>query len=123
MDATPSDRRATVTMAMENGATACVTCVGDSSEARRVRNTFAGSKGTITVEGFDFATAIQQSGERETFNEKDLPPVAGPVANFVDAVLDRAPLHCPADHGVNVVEVVEAAYRSAETGRVAELPA
>lgn len=118
VDRLPSDRRATLALGLENGAQATVICVGDSAHGRRVRNTFAGSAGTITVEGFAFETTIHEAqGEPETFRESDLLPVAGPVANLVDAIRGRGPLFSPAEHGAHVTEVIEAAYISAETGR------
>lgn len=122
MDRLPSDRRATLALVLENGAQATISCVGDSAHDRRVRNTFAGSAGTITVEGAAFETTIHEAqGEPETFREGDLPSIAGPVANFVDAIRGRGPLFSPAEHGVQVTEIIEAAYASAETGRAVEL--
>lgn len=123
MDETPSDRRAVVTLVLENGAMVCVTCVGDSkSGGRRVSNLFAGSQGSIRVEGFDFLTTIERgSAAAETFRERDLPPIPGPVTNFVDALTGRATLFSPAEHGAQVVTVIEAAYRSASTGQTIRL--
>jgi predicted dehydrogenase len=120
MDSLPLDSRAALTLTLENGAAASVMCVGNSRLGeRRVRNVLAGSGGTITVEGFEFRTTIRQAGaEPESFTQAELPAVAGPVDNFIDAVHGRAELTSPPEHGVHVVEVVEAAYRSAESGRV-----
>jgi predicted dehydrogenase len=119
MDQTPSDRRCSLTLTLSNGAMATINSVGNSRHAsRRVLNTIAGADGTIVVQGFSFQTTIQPEGaEGETFSEADLPPVAGPVANFVDAIRGRGAVYSPAEHGVHVVEVVEAAYQSAATGR------
>lgn len=119
MDATPSDRCSVLTLGLENGAMAAIQSVHNSAYAqRRVRNTFAGANGTITVEGFEFQTTLAvEGGEPETFRERDLPPVPGPVADFVSAIQGRSVTASPADHGLHVVEVIEAAYRSAETGR------
>lgn len=122
MDSLPLDSRAALTMTLEDGAHATISAVGNSrSGTRRVRNVIAGSEGTITVEGFDFRTTIEHAGHSDTFTEAELPPVSGPIANFVDAIRGRAALWSPPEHGVHVVEVVEAAYRSAETGCVVEL--
>jgi predicted dehydrogenase len=120
MDDTPSDRRAALAMTLGNGAVATIGSVADSQSAgRRVRNTFGGSQGTITVEGFEFRTTIApDGGEPETFREADLSPVPGPVANLVDAILRQTPLNADAVHGVHVQEVLEAAYRSASSGVV-----
>jgi predicted dehydrogenase len=123
MDSLPTDSRALVSLRLGNGAAACINSVGNSRcKDRRVRNVIAGSEGTITVEGFEFRTTVHHAGgEPETFTESDLHPVSGPVTNFVDAILGYAELLSPAEHGVHVVEVVEAAYRSAETGSVIHL--
>ncbi|MCC6730636.1 MAG: Gfo/Idh/MocA family oxidoreductase [Chthonomonadales bacterium] len=117
-DALPSDRRAALAMELEGGATATLTCVGNSRLGeRRVRNTIAGSAGTIVVEGFGFDTRIRtRDGREEGFSERDLPPATGPIANLVDAIRGRAPLHSPAEHGADVACVIEAAYRSAAGG-------
>jgi predicted dehydrogenase len=123
MDETPSDRRAVLTLRLEDGALVSVTCVGDSkSGSRRVSNIFAGSQGTIRVEGFDFTTMIERGSDMvETFRERDLPPVPGPVTNFADALIGRASLFSTADHGAQVVAVIEAAYQSASTGQTIRL--
>lgn len=125
MDAVPSDRRIALSLTLENGAVATITSIGNSRAGRRVRNSFGGSLGTITVEGFEFATTIVETGDTDDttdhFREADLPPVAGPIANFVDAIRGHAPIASPAEHGVQVVEVLEAAYRSAETGQAVSI--
>ena len=123
MDHAPSDRRAAVVMMLENGATATISSVGNSrAGGRRVRNTIGGSEGTITVEGFEFLTTISEdTGEGQTFRETDLPPVAGPVENFIDAIRGSGALFSDAEHGVHVTEVLEAAYTSAATGRLVAL--
>jgi len=123
MDALPSDRRATLILTLENGASATITSIGNSGHAqRRVRNTFAGADGTITVEGFEFQTTIAvEGGQPETFLERDLLSVPGPVADFVHAIREHGTLAASPDHGVHVVEVIEAAYRSAMNGQTVSL--
>jgi predicted dehydrogenase len=117
MDQSPTDRRAALSLTLENGAIATICSVSDSRAAgRRVRNTFGGSKGAITVEGFDFLTTIQpEDAEAESFKEADLAPVPGPIANLVDAIRHQSELFGDSDHGVYVQEVLAAAYQSAAT--------
>jgi myo-inositol 2-dehydrogenase/D-chiro-inositol 1-dehydrogenase len=50
-----------------------------------------------------------------------VPTVAATLAAFVDAVLDGTPVPCTAEDGVQAVRMVEAARRSATTGRRALL--
>jgi predicted dehydrogenase len=123
LDETPTDMRIALSLEMENGAVATLNAIGDSKfPGRRVRNVFGAVNGTITVVNFEFETTIMMQGnEHRKFKEADLPPVAGPVANFVDAIQGRGKLFSPATHGAQVVEVVEAAYQAALTGRTVTL--
>jgi predicted dehydrogenase len=118
MDAAPADMRIAVGMELENGAMATINSIGDSKfEQRRVRNVFGASNGTVTVIHQEFETLIQIRGmEPVKFREADLMRVANPVSNFIDAILGRSELFSPGEHGADVVEVVEAIYKSATTG-------
>ena len=118
MDATPSDMRATLSVEFENGAVGSLNSIGDSHYPhRRVLNIFGCANGMVQIKNFDFETTITRAGhEPETFKEADLVRVGTPVGNFADAIQGLAPLFSPGEHGAHVVEVVEAAYRSAETG-------
>jgi predicted dehydrogenase len=123
MDRTPSDRRTALSMTLENGVVATLSSIADSQGAsRRVRNTIGCSRGTITVDGFDFRTTIMpDGGEPETFCEADLPPVPGPVADLVDSILHQTPLLSDVGHGVHVQEVLEGLYASAASGSAVTL--
>ncbi len=124
MDSYPTDMRVTLSLEMENGAMASITSVGDSGLAnRRLRNIIACSQGTVTVNGWEFDTTIMMLGqEHRRFKEVDLQKVQGPLDNFVSAILEGKPLYSPAEHGAEVVEVVEAAYLSATQGVTVTLP-
>jgi predicted dehydrogenase len=124
MDTTPMDMRIALSLELENGAIATITALGDSMfPNRRVRNIFGATGGTVTVNGFDFETVIQIQGqESQKFREEDLFTVATPVGNFADAILGKAEVLSSGEHGAHVVEVMEAAYESAATGRVITLP-
>lgn len=123
MDETPADMRSTIAIELENGAVATINAIGNSAfEARRVRNVFGGSGGTMTVDGFDFDTQILIPGQENLrFKEGDLLPVDTPLGNFSKAILHKAELYSPAEHGAHVVEVTEAIYKSASTGRTVTL--
>jgi len=124
MDTVPQDRRASLAFTLENGGVATISSVGDSHfPTRRVRNTFAGSTGTLIVEGFEFRTTfLQKDAEPLNFAETDLPAVPGPVANLIDAIRGKSELFSPCEHGVHVTEVLEAAYSSAAEHRTIDLP-
>ena len=119
MDAVPSDMRATLSVEFENGAVGTLNSIGDSHyPQRRVLNIFGCAHGMVQIKNFDFETTITRVGqEPETFKEADLIAVGTPVGNFADAIQGVAPLFSPGEHGAHVVEVVEAAYRSAAEGR------
>lgn len=124
MDVTPTDMRAVLTLVLENGAVCTINTIGDSKfPSRRVRNIFGATNGTITVNGFEFDTTIAMQGhEPQRFKEADLMSVGQPVGNFVEAILGKAALFSPGEHGAHVVEVVEAAYESAVAGKAVLLP-
>jgi predicted dehydrogenase len=119
MDAVPADMRVAICFEMENGAIATITSIGDSEfEQRRVRNVFGCANGTVAIIHPEFETHIHIKGvEPVRFREADLMPVASPVNNFVDAIQGRSKLFSPGEHGADVVQVVEAVYESAATGR------
>lgn len=118
MDRLPSDRRSAMVLDLESGAVVTISALGDGqSGERRVRNTIGGSKGMITVEGFDFRTTIKADGIEESFREADLPAVPAPVQNLADAILGRTDVASSPEHGPHVVEVIHAAYESARTGK------
>ena len=70
------------------------------------------------MEGQPFSVTTIRPGEpSRTVVEKDMPPVPGPVSNFIDAIRGRAAPLSSALDGLRCVEVVEAAYRSARSGQ------
>jgi predicted dehydrogenase len=124
MDSTPTDLRIALSLEMENGAVATITGIGDSKMPnRRVRNIWGAANGAAIVINPEFETTIMFKGqEHRKFKESDLLPVPGPVANFVDVIQGRGKLFSTGEHGAHVVEVVEAAYESATSGRIVTLP-
>jgi len=64
-------------------------------------------------------------GEEVRVGEEELPTEPGvhrELREFVEAVREDRPVTIPGEEGRRAVEVVEAAYRSAETGREVSLP-
>lgn len=123
MDDASSDLRALVTIALRDGPTGTVNAIGNSRyPERRVHNVYYGTAATATVDGLPFRVTLARPGkDPEVFPERELPQVPSPVANFIDAILGRAPLASVPEHGAEVTTVLEAAYRSAQTGRRVEL--
>lgn len=123
MDNAPTDMRASLLIQLEGGAIATINSIGDSKyKDRRVRNIFGAQHGTVNVEGFDFETTIRIQGQEQMkFREDGLPPVGTPIGNLADAIMGKAELFSPAQHGADVVAVVEAAYQSAQTGKTITL--
>ena len=48
---------------------------------------------------------------------EELPPSSTPDQNFVDVILGRDTNRVPAECGLRVIELTEAAWKSAELGR------
>lgn len=124
MDTLPMDMRIALALEMENGAMVTLNSIGDSKfHTRRVRNIFGTANGYATVEGFEFTTHIHIHGEEPRhFKEADLASVATPLGNFADAIQGKTALFSPGEHGLHIVEIIEAAYQSAATGRTITLP-
>jgi len=57
-------------------------------------------------------------GKRQEVTEKDLPAGSSPIRNFVDAVLKGVPVESPPEGGLRVIEMTEAAWKSAAQGGV-----
>lgn len=125
MDELPLDMRACAILELENGALATVNSIGNSHAVqRRVRNVFGAANGTVTINHAEFETTVHIHGdELVKFRENDLPPVATPIANFVDAILGRTEIVSTGEHGAHVVEVVEAIYSAARSNSTVTLAA
>jgi predicted dehydrogenase len=123
MDDPTNDLRACVALQLDNGAMATLGLRGDSRfPDRRVLGRYYGSAGSIAVDGAPFRLTLSSPDVPDvTATEAELPPVPTPVENFVDAILGRAALLSPPDHGIALARVMEAAYRSARTGQTVRL--
>jgi predicted dehydrogenase len=54
--------------------------------------------------------------------EAELPAAPSPVENFVHVIQGEAEPLAPAEHGIALARVMEAAYESARSGRTVRLP-
>ena len=122
MDDAKFDMRTNVSLTLENGAVCTICNIGNSQISRRIHNTYFGSKATLFVDGMPFKITICKPDEEPmVVTEDDMPEAPQPVDNLIDAILGRSDPLCSADDGLAVVEVIEAAYTSARTGKKIKL--
>lgn len=115
---TPVDINGTVNIKFKNGVLATMTIAGNCpSSGAGMYYTF--EKGRVDVDGWGANWIKVFEGDNQI--EPVLPATAGtPNQNFIDAILGRAePMTSPAN-GVIQSELMDAIYKSAETGLVAE---
>ena len=118
MDDAGSDVRAVLSLRLDNGATATVTNTADSKiRAKRHHSLYCGSQGTATIVGVPFTVTVDADGHRDSRTEDELPAPPTPVGDFIDAVRGRGAPLIDGDSAVHVVEILEAAYRSARDRR------
>ncbi len=110
-----------LTFSFENGAKGTMSIVGDSPMWWEEFSVW-GSRGVILYRNGQILQG--QHGERDLKEITDFAPDSNPDRNFVDAILGRDEVKVPPECGLRVIELTEAAWRSAELGRpvrVAEL--
>jgi predicted dehydrogenase len=66
---------------------------------------------------------LRKIGQNEPVDLGPLPPGSTPDQNFIDAILGRDTVKSPAECGLRVMQLSEAAWQSAETGRPVEVRA
>jgi predicted dehydrogenase len=118
------DINSAVTMRFASGALGTFTVIG-GAHAWWEDWTVSGEKGTIFYRNGRLLLAVLGQGVREV-PDSELPPATAHVDQaFIDAVRGRRPVLVPASIGLGVIELTEAAWRSAADGgrpvRVAEL--
>lgn len=59
---------------------------------------------------------VDAAGKRHELTEKDMPAGSSPGRNFVDAILKGVPVESPPECGLRVIEMTEAAWKSAAQG-------
>lgn len=100
---------AAMTAQMDNGAIWTATIVGNGIGFSEEMWVF-GKDGMISVTD-DKLSLQRRGGEPETV---ELPPGSTPESNFVEAILDGAPVVCGAEDGLKAALLTEAAYMSAQ---------
>ncbi len=109
---TPVDINSAVTMRFTNGAQGTISVVGDSVCGWYEDFTIWGTKGAIFYRN---GKIIECSEAGEMTEPTDLPPAGNPDQGFCDAILGRDKNWVPAECGLRVIELTEAAWKSAET--------
>jgi predicted dehydrogenase len=118
MDDANADMRAVLSMRLDNGATATLSNTADSEvRAKRHHSLYFGATGTAEIHGVPFSISLDAKGVQETIGEADLPPAPTPVQDFVQAVRGHGPLQIDGETALHIVEILDAAYRSARDGQ------
>lgn len=123
MDDAVMDMRASVQVILDGNVLAEIVNLGDSGHPdRRILHVYFGSQGTVKVEGLPFRVTVEKAGESPVvIEENDMPNVPGPVAHFVAVIRGTEDALSPPQHGVDVVQVMEGAYQSAQDGKRVDL--
>ncbi|MHB1294550.1 MAG: Gfo/Idh/MocA family protein [Anaerolineae bacterium] len=97
-----------------NGAMGTISIIGDSPMWWEEFSIW-GSEGVILQRN---GKILQSAfGEKDMREITDLPESSFPDRNFVDAILGRDTVHVPPECGLRVIELTEAAWKSAELSR------
>jgi predicted dehydrogenase len=118
-----------VTVRFTNGATGNVSIVGQApgiGGAVWEDVTIYGSKGALYYRmmgqaEFKPSLELRWINENEPVDLGEMPPASTPDQNFVDAILGRDTVKSPAECGLRVMQLSEAAWRSAETNQVVDV--
>jgi predicted dehydrogenase len=116
--------RSIITIRLESGLLASVSAVGNSGyTGRRIYSRYEGSRGTAEVSGWPLTFKWATSDRNESHTEEELPPVASPVADWLDCMETGAQPLGTAEHGALVTRMLAAVYESARSGRSIRLEA
>ena len=117
-NSTQLESRTSMTLTLENGAMVTFLFVSDSRiHTKRQHGQYYGSRATALVRGVPFAVTVIAGGSSTTVREADLPPAPTPVGDLVGAIKNQDAVAMDSEMAVHVVEIVQAAYRSARDGR------
>ena len=125
------DVNSAITVRFTNGAVGNVSIVGQApgiGGAVWEDVTIYGSEGALYYRmmgqpEFKPRLELRQIGQAEPVDLGALPPGSTPDQNFVDAILGRDTVKSPAECGLRVMQLSEAAWRSAETGQPVDVRA
>lgn len=110
---TAVDINSALSLKFENGGQGNISIVGNGPTFWE-DVTFCGSEGSIFHRR---GKLFHQQLGGELFEPTDLPHgPANPDANFIQAIMGREEVQCPPEGGLRVIELTEAAWKSARTG-------
>ncbi|MCL4543866.1 MAG: Gfo/Idh/MocA family oxidoreductase [Chloroflexi bacterium] len=119
------DVNSAITLEFEGGATGCLSIVGNAPfQGGMVMEdiTIYGSEGAIFYRQLGQSDPRQPLIEVRRFDEgvvevKDVPPPSTPDDNFIAAIQGTEPVYSPAECGLHVMQLSEAAWKSAGSGQ------
>jgi predicted dehydrogenase len=109
----PVDINSAITLKFNNGAIGNLSIVGDSPNWWE-EHAIWGKKGAFYVRQ---GKLLEHLRGKEPRTPEDLPACTDTDRNFIDAILGRDEVHVPPECGLRVIELVEAAWESARTGK------
>ncbi|MDI9261171.1 Gfo/Idh/MocA family protein [Alicyclobacillus sendaiensis] len=114
----PVDIDSALTVELDGGAIATFNVVGSSTIDWWEDVSVHGTKGTALYRNGTVWVALEGEKNPRRVSETEFPPSNNPDQNFVDLILGRvSEPAAPAECGLTVSRVTEAAYVSAETGQ------
>jgi predicted dehydrogenase len=116
---TEVDINSTLALKFRNGALGSIAVIGNAPGWHE-DVTVIGSKGAFYLR--QGQNLIHQDGTGQHMKVKLPKYKKNPDANFVDVILGKDEPQTPAICGLRVIEVTEAAWKSAKNGRVAKVP-
>jgi predicted dehydrogenase len=120
------DINTAISLRFRNGGMGTISIIGNAPGGMWEDITIYGSKGSIYYRESGIKGEPRRFQQRwfdrpNVVTEPELPEGSDPDTNFVDAIRGRAEVQSPAICGLRVIELTEAAWRSARTGQPADV--
>ncbi|NIA12685.1 MAG: Gfo/Idh/MocA family oxidoreductase [Nitrospiraceae bacterium] len=118
---TEVDINSTLAMKFENGALGSMSIIGNAPGWYE-DHTIVGTKGAFYLRQAGTETLVQQDALGKQVKIKLPKYTKDPDANFVDSILGKDVPQTPPECGLRTIEVTEAAWKSAATGKPVRVP-
>ena len=120
------DINTAISLRFRGGAMGTISVIGNAPGGMWEDITIYGSKGSVYYrqsldKGQPHRFQQRWFAKPEVLSEPELPAGSDPDTNFIDAIKRGAQVESPALCGLRVIELTEAAWRSARTGQLAEV--